>query len=146
MSEPQAPLASLSKAALLALIGTLLTGCSTLAPTPANSATTVLPNSHDAELVFLYQSRIADAVLDRSALREIDNAEGSDPVLLAADARMAEVCRFLNEAAISRAEGLEPAWDLRLKVFATTKPCAQAAQEVELLLRSNPSSLATAKL
>ncbi len=149
MRDRNTPFRPFSRAVLATLAASLLVGCTTFPPTPLDLMTAAkLPPGYDgdAEHVFRYQSRIADAALDRLALREIDDAGVADPLLAAADARMTEMCRYLNEAAVSRAEGREPPWDLRLKVFATTKPCAQAAQEVALLLRGNPSSLATAKL
>ena len=132
---------------MLPLLASFFGGCTTLAPTSSSSNDRDLtaPQS-EAERVFLYQSRLADAVLDRMALRELNEAGASDPVLAAADTRMGEVCRYLSEAAVSRAEGRRLRWDLRLEVFATTTSCAQAAREVELLLRGNAESLATAKL
>lgn len=130
----------------LTLATGLLTGCATTgSPTPEPVAATPAYDSR-AEAVFMYQSRVASRVLDRYAYLEIEGAADVDPTLVAADARMADTCRFLNEAAVSRAEGRPAGWELKIKVFATTGACAHAAREVELLLDNDGDSFATAKL
>jgi hypothetical protein len=131
--------------ALVALTGALLTGCATI-PTPTQTQETSSAHDSRSEAVFKYQSQIATRVLDRFAYIEIDGGTEPDPTLAAADSRMAEVCRYLNEAAVSRAEGRRPTWDLKLKVIASTGPCARAAREVELLLDNDGDTIATAKL
>jgi len=131
---------------VLSLNASLLTGCATMvAPESEPVAATPTYDSR-AEAVFMYQSRVASRVLDRYAYLEIDGAADVDPTLAAADSRMAETCRFLNEAAVGRAEGRPAGWDLKIKVFATTGACAHAAREVELLLDNDGDSFATAKL
>lgn len=94
----------------------------------------------------MYQSRVASRVLDRYAYLEIDGEADLDPTLAAAESHMADTCRYLNEAAVSRAEGRSPGWDLRLKVLTTTTACARVAREVEMLLENGGDSFATAKL
>ena len=94
----------------------------------------------------MYQSRIASRVLDRSADLEIEGESDLDPTLTAAESRMAEECRYLNEAAVTTAEGQSPGWDLRLQVMTSTNACARIAHEVELLLDNSGDTIATAKL
>lgn len=132
--------------ALLVTFGSLLTGCATLSA--PNSLVTATAGAYDsrAEEIFRYQSRIANSVLDRHGYLEIESAVDLDPTLVAADARMAEVCRYLNQAALGKAEGRAPDWDLKFKVFATTGACAQAAREVESLLHNAGNSVATTTL
>lgn len=131
------------KALLGSLNGVLLTGCAAMSAT-----TSPAPAAYDsrAEAVFMYQSRVASSVLDRYAYVEIDGTADLDPTLVAADSRMTETCRYLNEAAVGKAEGRPASWDLKLKIFATTGACAQAAREVELLLNNAGDSITTAKL
>jgi len=140
---------SLSKSTKSALVisfhSVLLTGCATISPPVAESTAAAAYDSR-AEVVFMYQSRVASRVLDRNAHIEIEGTAELDPTLGAADSRMAETCRFLNEAAVGRAEGRPASWDLKLKVFATTAACAHAARDVELLLNNDGDSFATAKL
>lgn len=129
-----------------ALPGLLLAGCATLnSQAGPEQATTKIHDSR-AEAVFMYQSRVASRVLDRHAEIEIEGRTDADPTLAAADARMAEICHHLNQAAIGRAEGRELGWTMKLRVLATTSACAQAAREVELLLDNHGDSVATAKL
>lgn len=133
-------------AALVILTGALLSGCTTLPPSSLSLSSThqATEYSSHAEQVFLYESRVANAVLDRIAAREIEESGEFDPTLTAADARMAEVCRHLNEAAVTRAEGQTASWDLKIKVLASTGTCEHAAREVELLLGHTGNSVSTA--
>ncbi len=146
MNVPLAPSRILTMAALVTLTGTLLGGCTTLTPSSLSLSSTpqATEYSSHAEQVFLYESRVANAVLDRIAVREIEESGELDPTLTAADARMAEVCRHLNEAAVTRAEGQAASWDLKIKVLATTGTCEHAAHEVELLLEHTGNSVSTA--
>jgi pectin methylesterase-like acyl-CoA thioesterase len=130
----------------LACTGLLLSGCATMSTDLKTPMAAAPADSSRAAAVFMYQSRVASTVLDRYAYLEIEGAADLDPILVAADARMAEVCRYLNEAAVGKAEGSPPSWDLKFKVFATTNACAHAAHEVELLLENSGNSIATAKL
>ena len=132
---------------LVTLTSFVLTGCATIsAPAGAQDPATERAENSRTHEIFRYQSRVASSVLDRYAYLEIEDGADLDPTLVAADARMAEVCRFLNEAALDKAEGHALGWELKLKVFATTSACAQAAHEVESLLNNAGSSVATAKL
>ena len=144
MIAPLAPSRFTTMAALVTLSSVLFSGCATVAPTLTTSSYDATEDNDQAEQVFFYESRIANAVLDRIALREIEESGELDPTLAAADARLAEVCRHLNEAAITRAEGQVASWDLKLRVLATTSACEHAAREVELLLENTGNSVSTA--
>jgi hypothetical protein len=147
MRTREAPSNSIPMVLLVTLASLSLTGCATISTPPSAQATTTYQTDNSrTEDIFRYQSRVASSVLDRYAYLEIDGDADLDPTLVAADARMAEVCRYLNEAALTKAEGHALGWELKFKVFATTGACAQAAREVESLLNNAGSSVATAKL
>ncbi len=138
-------LSRISRTAMLVTMNSaLLVGCANLS-VPTKS-TTNTDYAADTEAVFMYQSRMASGVMDRFAELELAGSSNPDPILVAADARMTEVCRHLNEAAVARAEGRAPGWDLKLRVLTTTSACARAAQEVDLLLHNAGDSVQTAKL
>jgi hypothetical protein len=142
--------AGLRSAAVLrahaALVVTLCAGCAATGPRSAAPSVPVSPAASHVEAVFRYQSRVASAVLDRYAYLEVEGGRDPDPTLMAADARMAEICRYLNEAALARVEKRAPRWDLKLKVLATAGDCERAAGEVERLLRTSVGEVATARL
>lgn len=112
-----------------------LLGCASVAPRPVEPEPTAADQEQPsrAEQVFVYQSRVANALLDRYPL--LDVLAAADPQLVAAEARMTEVCGPLTEAVVSRLEGREPPLMLRLRVMYTTGDCERAAQHVEHLLR-----------
>ena len=131
-------------AMLVTLNSALLVGCANLSAPSHTTANT--DEAWDTETVFLYQSRMASGVMDRVAELELDGASTLDPILVAADARMTDICRHLNEAAVARAEGRTLGLDLKLRVVTSKKACARAAREVELLLSNAGDSVQTAKL
>lgn len=108
----------------------LSAGCATLPPPVARVVGVAEPSR--AEEVFLYQSRVADALLDRYPLLEV--FEEADPALLAAEARMTESCSPLTRAVLARLEGERPSLGLRLRVFTTLDDCERAARRMERLL------------
>jgi hypothetical protein len=141
------PARATQMALLVSLTGLLSTGCAWLSPpTGVVDSGATAAAGQPAEAIFRYQSRIASRALDRFADLAIEGVSDGDPTLVAAEARMAETCRHLNEAAVSRVEGHPPSWDLKLRVFATSGICAAAAREVELLLENDGDSIATARL
>ncbi|MEQ8231870.1 MAG: hypothetical protein RLW61_08670 [Gammaproteobacteria bacterium] len=113
-----------------ALALALSAGCATLPPPVARVVGAVEPSR--AEEVFRYQSRVADALLDRYPLLEV--FEEADPALLAAEARMTESCSPLTRAVLARLEGERPSLGLRLRVFTTLDDCERAARRMERLL------------
>ena len=119
----------------VALCGCLLTmvGCA-MAPTspaPAGTAGSGNERSH-AERVFLYQSRVADALLDHYPL--LDVFAGADPALIKAEAHMTEACSPLTQAVLATFEGEELSLALRWKVMNTIDECERAARLTESLI------------
>ncbi len=91
--------------------------------------------------VFLYQSRMADEVMDRLATLQLEGNPNPDPELAARDAHMAKVCRFLNAAAVAEAEYRAPGWRIELGAFASARACARAAGAVDARLHSTGTHL-----
>ena len=104
-------------------------GCATLPP-PA--ATIDQPKASRAEQVFRYQSRVADALLDRYPLLSIFG--DADPALLDAEAHMTESCSALTRAVLAEVEGERPSLGLRFRVFTSLDDCERAARRIERLL------------
>jgi len=122
-------LSRLAGAALLVLAS----GCATTpAPAPAAAIAREAGPSSRAERIFLYQSRVADALLDRYPLLEIF-AE-ADPALIAAERKMTRKCSALTRAMLSRLEGERLSLGLRLKVLTTLDDCERAARRIDRLL------------
>lgn len=84
--------------------------------------------------VFLYQSRVGDAVMDKYPF--LDAGEGH-PRLVAAEARMMSACSHLAQAALHKVSGGEPGVRLKFMVFLTLDTCEKAAKHVETLLSSD---------
>ena len=84
--------------------------------------------------VFLYQSRVGDAVMDKYPF--LDAGEGH-PRLAAAEARMMSACSHLAQAALHKVSGGEPGVRLKFMVFLTLDTCEQAAKHVETLLSAD---------
>lgn len=105
-------------------------GCATIASQPQTSAAE-RPASR-AERVFLYQSRVADALLDHYPLVEV--FAQADPVLVAAEKKMTHKCSPLTRAMLTRLEGDRPSLLLRLEVFTTLSDCERAARRIDRLL------------
>jgi hypothetical protein len=95
-------------------------------------------NLSRAERVFLYQSRIADALLDHYPLMEL--FENADPAVIEAEARMTESCSHLTQAVLTRIEGDKPSLGLRFRVMATVEACEHAARKMDELLNATAVS------
>ncbi len=126
-----------------------LGGCSTLvsAPTHATAARVEQHADEDmearAERVFVYESRVADALLDRFPLRE--DFAAADPALVAAETHMIEACGVLTRAVLRHLEGREQSVKQKLKVARSLTGCEAAARRVEAMLEppSSPALIAT---
>jgi hypothetical protein len=122
-------------AALLALLTIFCTGCANLASTPVAQEIAAQERERTrAERVFLYQSRVADTLLDEYPLMEIFLA--ADPNLIVAEARMTETCNPLTRAVLTHLEGNKPSLALRFQVFTSLNACEDAARQIADLLKS----------
>ncbi len=113
----------------------LSAGCATTHSGPSASHAVAAQSDNErsrAERVFLYQSRISDALLDRYPLVEV--FEKADPILIAAAARMMETCSYLTRAVLANFEGREPSLGLKFKVLNSLDDCERSAQQTEELL------------
>ncbi len=116
----------------------LAAGCASVGPTPGSTdvASAERENGRSrAERVFLYQSRVADSLLDHYPLMEI--FENADPALIAAEARMTESCSPLTRAILAHLEGEKPSIALRLRVFTSLGQCERAARRIDSMLNSS---------
>lgn len=122
--------------AVTSVLALALVGCASVAPRTAEIAPAPARDEarSRAEQVFLYQSRVADALLDRYPLLDVFSA--ADPRLVAAEARMTEACGPLTQVVLSRLEGRDPPLMLRLQVLYTTDDCERAARRIERLMRA----------
>ncbi|MGR8920523.1 MAG: hypothetical protein ACU85V_12975, partial [Gammaproteobacteria bacterium] len=128
-------------AAMLAALAALAGGCASTPPGPAASAAETAAyarGSSRAERVFLYQSRMADALLNEYPLVEI--FEEADPALIEAEATMTRSCSPLTQAVIARLEGDGPSLGLRLQVFTTIGECEKAARTIDNILHGGRQS------
>jgi hypothetical protein len=123
---------------LCAMALAILAGCATTAPRSAENRTGAANPPSRAERVFLYQSRVADALLDRYPLLEVF-AE-ADPALIAAERKMIRECSPLTRAMLSRLEGERPSLRLRFKVLTSIDDCERAARKIDRLLNADSSS------
>lgn len=148
MGMTKVPVSKLRFALLIITLGLLAGACATPTPRPAASWPVSAPHSsYDArvEQVFLYQSRIANELLDRYPFEESFNTD-ADPVLRAAEARMTARCGFVSQVALMRLEAQEPSLALKLKVLVTVNSCEAAAHEVAGLLTRGNATMASAEL
>ncbi|MGE0487199.1 MAG: hypothetical protein AB7Q81_23805 [Gammaproteobacteria bacterium] len=129
------PFDAASRALVTLALSASLGGCASLAGTHREATAAATHEPSRAERVFLYQSRVADALLDRYPLLEI--FEEADPALVAAEARMTENCSPLTRAVLARLEGSRPSLGLRFKVFTTLDDCERAAQRIDKLLHGD---------
>ncbi|MEX2480927.1 MAG: hypothetical protein WD928_08705 [Gammaproteobacteria bacterium] len=113
-----------------------VSGCATTSTKPQESAAE--RSSSRAERVFLYQSRVADALLDHYPLVEV--FAKADPVLVAAEKKMTRKCSPLTRAMLTRIEGDRPSLLLRLEVFTSLSDCERAARRIDRLLNGNDDS------
>lgn len=114
----------------------LLAACATLAPGHRGANGSTAPSR--AERVFLYQSRVADALLDRYPL--LETFDDADPALVAAEAHMTETCSPLTRAVLARLEGDTPSLGLRFKVLTTLSKCERAARRIDRLLEAGTAA------
>ncbi len=117
------------------LATTLVSGCASLTPSRATAPRdepTELNNSSRAEQVFLYQSRVANAVLDQYPL--FTALEDANPEVVAAEERMAEACSTLTQAVLARFAGEKLSFGTRLRVMTSIDTCERAAREMDALL------------
>ena len=115
----------------------LVAGCSTISKAPTNPDTLAPQTGNDrswAERVFLYQSRIANKLLDYYPLIEV--FEQADPSLIAAEARMTGSCRYLTRAVLAQLERNQPSLDLKFKVVNNIDECERSAQKIEQMLKA----------
>jgi len=133
-----------SKSAALALFSAVLFlgGCASVTPPPARSASpAVEPQASEdtearAKRVFVFQSRVADALLDRYPLRE--DFAAAEPRLLKAESRMTEACGPLTRAVVRHLEGRKQSVKQKLKVARSLNDCESAAQRVEAMMALPP--------
>ena len=135
-----------AKLGTLAVMASLvcLSACSTLVSSPSKT-TDARAEQHvnedmeaRAERVFVYESRVADALLDRYPLRE--DFAAADPALVAAEAHMTEACGVLTRAVLRHLEGREQSVKQKLKVAHSLTSCEQAARRIEAMLQPPLSS------
>lgn len=130
--------------ALTVVLVPWLTGCASLAPPPAAKTMTAVAQHGEedtearARRVFVYQSRVADALLDRYPLRE--DFAGAEPELLQAESVMTEACGPLTRAVVRHLEGRKQSVKHKLKVARSLDGCESAAQRVEALMAPPPGS------
>lgn len=118
-----------------ALLAALLAGCATVSATRDGAENARAANSLSrAERVFLYQSRIADALLDHYPLLEV--FEDADPVLVEAEAEMTQSCSPLTRAVLAHFEGRKPSLALRFRVMTSIGACERAARKMDQLLNA----------
>lgn len=114
-------------------------GCATPAPRSADHQASAAEDPPSrAERVFRYQSRVADALLDRYPLLEV--FADADPALIAAERKMTDKCSPLTRAMLSRLEGEPPSLGLRFKVLTSIDDCERAARKIDRLLNASSSS------
>ncbi|MDA0821453.1 MAG: hypothetical protein O3C28_03405 [Proteobacteria bacterium] len=121
-------------AALLLLSALLIGGCASLSNADANNVDPVR-DVHDApraQRVFLYQSRVANALMDRYPLMEI--LENADPAVVDAEAQMTAYCGPLTQTVLAELQGEKPSFALRWRVMSTIGKCERAARKIEDLL------------
>lgn len=82
--------------------------------------------------IFRYQSRVADALLDRYPLRE--DFDRADPRLVSAEARMTRKCGKVTRVVVDKLEGSEPSLLERWSMLRSLESCERAARKVERLL------------
>ena len=125
------------RAVAFAGVAMLVASCSTISKAPTNPDTLAPHTGNDrsrAERVLLYQSRIANKLLDYYPLIEV--FEQADPILIAAEARMTESCGYLTRAVLAHLEGNQPSLGLKFKVMNSIDECERSAQKIEQMLKA----------
>ena len=129
-------MATLLRALVLAAVACAAAGCAT-APSANRHASAVAARGHETTearvaRIFRYQSRVADALLDRYPLRE--DFVSADPALVAAEARMNDQCAAVTRVVVNSLEGDSPSLVQRLFAMRSLHPCERATRRVERLL------------
>ncbi len=122
----------------------LVASCTTMSKAPTDLDTSAQQSGNDrsrAERVFLYQSRIANQLLDHYPLVEV--FEQADPILIAAEARMTESCGYLTEAVLAHLEGHKPSLGLKFRVMNSIDECERSARTIEQMLKAADAAGAT---
>lgn len=120
------------------LVGVVLLLAAGCASTPSVESTrtgaTAAADSTAAQVrrIFRYQSRVADALLDRYPLRE--DFDRADPRLVSAEARMTRKCGKVTRVVVDKLEGSEPSLLERWSMLRSLESCERAARKVERLL------------
>ena len=120
-----------------------LTACANVpggAPTTAHVAESGSSLQAHGAAVFRLQNAVMDELIGAAEL-ESGLTDAAAQGLAAAEARMVERCRAINEAASIRASGGEPGLLLKLRVLDSLAPCENAALTARACLRSDPSHL-----
>lgn len=125
-----------SKPIVLTCAGLLLAACASVTPPPATQAAREDTEAR-AQRIFVYQSRVADALLDRYPLRE--DFAAADAGLLQAEGRMTEACGALTRAVVRHLEGRKQSVKQKLKVARSLDSCAAAAQRLNAMMELPPS-------
>lgn len=126
-----------TKLVIATAIALLAAGCATVNGPRERGATDTAARAHAlsrAERVFLYQSRVADALLDHYPLVEM--FEDADPVLREAEAQMTRTCSPLTRAVLAHVEGGKPSLGLRFRVMTSIGACERAARRIDQLLNA----------
>ena len=132
------PTSGLSKFIALAGAALMLGACASVTPpsTTQVAASAGQPASEDTEArakrVFVYQSRVADALLDRYPLRE--DFAAADSSLLKAEDHMTEACGALTRAVVRHLEGRKQSVKQKLKVARSLDACEAAAHRLDAMM------------
>ena len=124
--------------ATLAFVLSFITGCASLNHTSPRAEPAVQISR--SERIFLYQSQVADALLDRYPLPEAFTQQ-ADPALLAAESRLNEACSPLTRVVLAELQGETPSLRLRFKVLTSLDDCERAAERLDYLLNRPAVSL-----
>ena len=136
---PERPVSHAARGLLLATTIILVSGCASTGTRSTGSSEQLAERERSrAERIFLYQSRVADQLLNRYPLLEV--FEDADPELIAAEAHMTESCSPLTRAVLTKLEGNEPSLGLRLKVFTSLNACERAAERMDRMLQQSSRS------
>lgn len=120
-----------------------LAGCASMAPSATvNAAPAAAQQAEEdtearAKRVFVHQSRVADALLDRYPLRE--DFVSAEPELLRAESVMTDACGPLTRAVVRHLEGRKQSVKHKLKVARSLDACEAAALRLEALMALPPS-------
>jgi len=124
----------------------LIFGMAACASGPGTTAASANANAGDGRLhargeaVFRLQNAVLDELIGASEL-DATLTEAAAQGLAAAEARIVDSCRDINEAASVRASGGEPGLLLKLRVLDSLASCERAALAARAYLDANPSNL-----